>query len=175
MVVAALAVPANAATISFSPSTRTAQPGDTFLIDVTASLFGSNGIGDYDLTVNFNPAVLSATGIAFGTSLGGPAQSIQSASISAGFAELSEVSLLSTAQLIALQTGTLRLATITFRALALGSSGLSFSGVQVDDANALPLSVTAGSGAVNVGVPEPSPALLLGILLPLLAFRRRLN
>lgn len=142
-------------TIDFLPSNQIQHLGTSFTVAVQIVNPGPNGVGDYDLTIAFNAGVISASAVNFGTFLGGPANSFQSSSIGLGSAEITEVSLLSPDNLIALQPSSFTLATITFNVLGYGTTPLNFSAITIDDANALPLTVVSIPGSVSV-VPEPS-------------------
>jgi hypothetical protein len=156
--------------ISFTPSSQTVAPGMPFSVGIQVTNPGPMGVGDFDLAITFNSAILSASVINFGTFLGGPVNSIQGSSIGPGSLELSEVSFLSSSDLIALQPSSFTLATITFSGLGLGSSPLNFSAITIDDANGSGLDLSSLPGSVLVqSAPEPSyfgigAVLLFGIL-----------
>jgi hypothetical protein len=145
-----------AGSIGFVPGSLIQSPGDIFMAGVQIANPGPNGVGDYDLTISFSSAVLSASIVNFGTFLGGPINSIQSSSIGLGSVEIAEVSLLSPSSLIALQPATFTLATITFKTLNPGVTTLNFNDVVIDDANGVALTVSSTPGSVAVVSPEPA-------------------
>jgi len=136
-------------------------------------------VGAFDLSVSFNPAVLSATGVTFGSLLGDPLlfEALTGSLIFSGSVDFFEVSLLTPAELDALQTVSFTLATLSFNAVGLGTTGLSFvpgvAGFAVSDGFGDPLSITANDGSVDVVAPEPGTLLLLGAGLGVLAIRAR--
>lgn len=128
-------------------------------------------VSSYDLNVSYNPSVLQATGVSFGSFLGASLQNFDTSN--PGVVELAEVSLESDASLALLQPDGFTLATLTFSAVQFGRSALTFVAVPVLglnviglDADVLP--VAGGQGAVEV-VPEPQTLVLLGTGLVMLA------
>lgn len=51
--------------------------GEQATVDVMVTDPAGNLIGAYDFYVNYDPAVISFSGLTFGTGLGGPADSLQ--------------------------------------------------------------------------------------------------
>lgn len=146
----------------------------TFTVSLSVSLGATEQIGDYDLTVNFNPGVLQTTSVAFGSFLGGPGNSIQQSVLSTGRTELAEVSLLSPGDLAALQPTSFALGTITFRAIGEGSTSLTFMPLEIDDVNGIPLTISGVSSTVDV-VPEPSAMALMMLVLCVVISSRELG
>ncbi len=76
-----------------------------------------------------------------------------------------------------MQTASFTLATLSFNAVGLGTTALSFvpgvAGFAVSDGFGDPLSITANDGSVDVVAPEPGTLLLLGAGLGVLALRAR--
>ena len=67
--------PSSAVSLNFSPSTTTFNVGDSFDVAVVISdLYAADSsreiVSAFDLDVLYDPAVLNATGVTFGTSLG---------------------------------------------------------------------------------------------------------
>ena len=151
-----------AITLSLSPSPATFSVGDTF--DVELVIAGLNagappGVGAFDLNIDYDPGLLSAVGVTFGTALGDPDLDALSASDLAtpGNVNVAEVSLLDTATLVSTQPSSFTLAKITFTALADGTSGFSLVGdLRVDD----PL---GNKLAINVPEPDSVGLLLVGL------------
>jgi hypothetical protein len=158
------ATPALAISVALAPSSATVAAGGTLSVAVVISGLVAGGppsVGAFDLTVSFDPAILSLapTGVTFGLSLGDPAlfEALPDVRVLPGFVEFAEVSLLSPTDLDKLQLATFTLATLSFSALAPGTTTLSFSGITVDDAFGNKLPVVPALPA-----PEPSSLLLLG-------------
>ena len=157
--------PALAVSLDFAPnSVVVGGVGDTFDVDVVVSNLGGEIVSAYDFDVLYDAALLNATAVAFGTSLGDPAffETFQAATLSAGAVNLAELSLLSDADLAALQSGPVTLATISFEVIAgTGAQGteLTFGPggegtIDIKGLNAAKLNVGARP------IPEPSSAVL---------------
>ena len=150
------ATPALAISVDLVPSSVTVMAGDSLSVGVVISGLVAGGppsVGAFDLTVSFNPAILSPTGVAFGLFLRNPGllQALTGFNFLSGLVEFAEVSLLSPAALDALQPASFTLATLSFTALASGTTTLAFSQITVDDA--------FGN---KLAIPEPGTLLLLG-------------
>jgi len=151
-----LPTPAFATSITWSivPFSLTVTAGQTASADVVIAGKPAGrppSVGAFDFTVTFNPAILSPTGITFGPFLGNPSifEALTAFSFSTGSAEFAEVSLLTPAQLDALQPSSFKLATVSFNALSSGNTALLISQATVDD-------------AFGNKIPEPGTLLLLG-------------
>jgi protein-disulfide isomerase len=154
--------------VSFSPVAQTVLLGDSASVDVTISNLPPH-IGDFDFTVLFNQTILSLpnpTNVTFGTSLGDPTtEAITGETDSSGSVEFFEVSLLSPADVVALQTtSSFTAATITFGTIGLGTSPLDIDNVTLGDENGSPVSFTLQSGSITVVAPQPIPE--PGFLIP---------
>jgi hypothetical protein len=160
--------PAAAVTLSFAPAHASGSPGDTIAIDVVVSDLGTEIVSAFDLDVLYDPSVLTATAVSFGSFLGdaGLFEVFESASLAtAGVVDFSAVSLLADAALGALQTAPFTLATLSFTLGAGGISPLAFGLAppnEVIGRLAQPLQVSAGQGSAAV-VPEPGAALAFTI------------
>src|SRR5215510_10175942 len=172
---AALGVaPAEAASLSFTPTFQTAGVGQPVTVQVTVADLvagAAPSVGAFDLDVTFDAALLSPTGVTFGPLLGDPdaLEALTSLALSPGLIDLAEVSLLAPADLDALQPSSFTLATLSFTTLAVGISPLAFSQALVDDAFATRLALDAAGGSVDIvapsggAVPLPASAWLLAV------------
>jgi hypothetical protein len=165
-------------TIGFVPSSQTVQLGLPVTVDIVISGLGDGkapSVGSYELVVTYDPTILLPTGITPGPSLGYPYFSIFEGIVDPGELNLKETSILLSWELDDLQPGSFALASISFDALAVGTSLLGFSQVIVGDTAGGWLLVDPGSGSVAV-VPAPGTMVLLASgLIGLIAIRRRLR
>ncbi len=188
------------ASIFFQPQSSTINVGDPITVDVMISGVHSPWLAVYDMTVAFDPAILSIAAIAWpddnlgvptlrDASFGTPGKvSVQEGPI--GYWLPSACSLYpggicpspSDPGLAQAGHDPFRLFEIVFGgALAPGVSALTFESVFLLDTDLNPLSQSANSGDITVPgapVPEPSTLLLLGAALGGLggmAWRRRQN
>jgi hypothetical protein len=178
--------PAQGVTVGFELSSQTVIIGDTVSVDLIISGLGdvtSPSLGAFDLNVGYDSAVLGFLGYALGPYLGDLSQfeAIEGPNglVSAGDIRLSEVSLLEANStsgpffvppyLEDIQPGSFILATLTFDALATGSSVLELTINEFSDAFGNTLGgIEAYNGSVDVispsnPVPEPTSMLLLCI------------
>lgn len=171
-----------AITINFQPLSTAAHVGDTVDVDVVVSgLWEANEIvSTYDLFIGYDASVLNASSVSFGPYLDDflyPPIQFEDFSI-AGSVNFGEISFLFDDELAALQPDSFTLATISFNAIASGSSELIFQPhpffgvIDVKGRDAQILSLDAGTGLINVmdspvSVPEPTSLLLVlaGLLL----------
>lgn len=180
--VALVAEAAAAATIGFEPTSQTVDLGDPVSVDIVVSDLGGEIVSAYDLDILYDPGVLSAVQVSFGSGLGDPAafEVLESSDLGTpGVVDLAQLSLLSDAELLALQGGDeVLLATLSFGTVAPGTTSLAFAFDAVNDikgANAQVLDVIDEAGSVEVSgavIPEPSAALLFGIGSVLIGWRR---
>lgn len=179
----AAASSAQAALISLTPSTAAVSTGQPVAVDVIVSGLGAGeAVGAFDLDVVFDASVLSATGVTFGSALGVDGiDQFSIALVSAGRVDFAAVSLLSEVDLLAAQTAPFSIATLTFEALAPGSSDIlfdliTFPGLLLSDAFGNALATTVGNeSAVTVAaasVPEPSGLALVLLALGVMALPR---
>ena len=127
--------------LKFSPSSVAVTSGQLLDVDVSISNLGNGvppSVGAYDLDVAFDSSLLTPIDVIFGPFLGDPslfeALTVFDLSIP-GIVDFASVSLLTSAELDALQPSSFSLATISFMALADGAANFNFVGdVRVDDA-----------------------------------------
>lgn len=177
-----LATPAaDAALLAFEPDAGAATVGDPVVVGVVVTGLGGAIVAGYDISVGFDPALLSLAATGFGPFLDGPGGSIQSppdlaAANASGIASVAEVNFTFDP---AGQDGfsDFTLFTLTFEAVGAGLADLSFAGNILGEAapdNFLfdsfffPIAVDNVEGApaarVSVAaaaVPEPVTVLLL--------------
>jgi hypothetical protein len=166
--------PAQAISIGFQPVAQTINEGDAFTIDVVVSGLSSVSeiVAAFDLDVTYNPSILAATGVTFGTLLGDPAlfEADNGVVQTSGRIDFWEVSLLSDSDLLLLQPDSFSLATFSFQTLSAGTTELLFDpnmppGIDVKGLLANRLSLDVSAASINVAaqlnsVPEPSTILL---------------
>jgi len=175
------AVPASAISIELVPLQSTWQLGQSLTVDVVVSGLSSGGeiVSSYDLDLAYMSTLLNATGIVFGTALGGPADSVSGFNLLSGVVDLFENSFLSDAALAAMQGDAVTLATLSFDAIGLGTTPLQFLRdfpldgslvIQLTGRDATVLPLLAPDAAITVvgRVSEPS-TVFLGLLALLLA------
>jgi len=178
--------PAAAMQLSFAPSSQTINQGGTASVDIIATLAANEIVAAYDLDVAYDPLIVTATAVAFGTMLGGPVDSLQGAIGTSGLVDLWELSFLPDTDLALLQgAGPITLATLFFSGDNPGTSPLSFinygqGGNDIKGAENIPYdSPILDDGSITVrggGPPVPIPAafwLFCTGLMGLIGLRRR--
>jgi hypothetical protein len=148
----------SAAIIRLSPFSANVINGGSLSIGVFVRDLGAHALGAFDVSVAYDPALVSPTGaVNFGSALGDPALFEALTDVNTAtprILEFAETSLLSTAQLLALQppSGFL-LATLSFNAIGSGTAQFSITNALLADA--------ATGGALPVAIPEPETLVLL--------------
>jgi hypothetical protein len=157
---------ASAAMVEFRPSTVATPVGDLFAVDVYFVPDASTLVNEFDVTVDWDPALLDLTDVSFGPLLGLPPDADEEVIVDAGSVDVFE---LSSGDLSG-QSGmdAFRLFTLTYRGLTVGTTELTFDSVVVEDADGNAIAASTGAGSVTVGdtvdVPLPG-ALWLALLL----------
>ncbi len=115
---------AEAVVFTLDPSALVVSPGDSVSLDLVASGLGGAVIGDFDLDIDFDPARLTLTGFTLANGLGdvssGEALDFSLGLVVPGLLNLAVVSTLSEAELLAVQSDPLTVATLTVDVGALG-------------------------------------------------------
>lgn len=170
----ALTSEAQAITVGIDPATQTIGPGSSTKVALTIAGLGSGtspSLSTYDLNIAYDPSVITLTGVTFGDpvlsdqldlfSLG----SITSSSDSPpGTLNVFELSLDSPSGIDARQANAFTLATLSFNALAGGTSPLTLTINALGDANGDPLVTDIASGSITVNAVPLPPALGLFVL-----------
>jgi len=188
--------------IDLNPTLTNTSVGSSFSVAVVVSglsaVSPALAVTDFDLDISYNPLLLNATGVSFGTGLGGPLDNISGSDLlsTPGIADLFAFSFDDYPTLLGLQGDSFTLATLTFLSLAPGTDSLAFvqndafivALTNTDDPSAFPVNgvdptvcqevscVAVGGARVVINeatVPEPNPLLLLGGALLAFAGARR--
>lgn len=171
-----LVAPVKAATVSIQPASLSTSPSQTISLNVYVS--GVQNLYGFDFDVNFNPSVLFVTSVIEGPFLptGGDTTFSPGVidNVGGGIDFIGDSLNFGTAV-----SGDGVLATITFTTLALGTSAIDVSNVQLLDPNFYPIpDVMVVPGSVSVQgevVPESSYVLLVGIVLAWIAVVRHVR
>lgn len=174
------AADAEAIVIGLTPTSLSAAVGDGFDVDLTVDGLGNGtapSLGAFDVNVSFDTAVLAFVGASFGPSLGdaflGEAVTEVDASVP-GVVNLFEVSFLEEDAatcvfclppfLNDIQTDSFVLATLSFTALAVGTSDLVPTGAILSDAAGISLAdPTIASATFSISEPSALALLLAGL------------
>jgi hypothetical protein len=170
-------------TISIVPATQDILVGGMAVVDIRASGLGdfiAPSLGDFDLSLGYDPSILSASSVVFGSQLDfGGFGSLQISDISVpGLVEISEISLETPQDLVDLQAGDFVLATVSFTGIGPGISPLDLSIVSLGDETGTPILISeALDGSIEVladgrVVPEPTAFVVWWLLCGTLLFGR---
>jgi hypothetical protein len=166
------ALPASAIMIELNPSSQSVSVGSSTTVDLVISGLGDGeapSLGGVDLDVGFDPSILGFSGATFGNQLDlFGLGSLQDVVAGVGTVNLFELSFDSADDLDHLQAGSFLLATLSFEALASGSSALGITVNALGDSLGDPLDAEVIGGTIrsvgSVGtVPEPASLPLIGI------------
>ncbi len=185
----AFAAQAQAAIISVSPVSQTANIGDTVTADIIVSgLAPDESVGGVSFLLSFNDTVLSGTGFTVDPDNLMGAELDFSFGFTGGAGSPLDVFFvaeggLDHAALKALQGAGFRVASVSFLATANGLSPLNLApagpfGEFISDADGFPIAAQAQNGSVCVGgvcpaAPEPGLMALLGAGLSAMVVRRK--
>jgi hypothetical protein len=165
-------------TIGFEPLVfeTAGEPVNVDLVVSDLESFMHPSLGAFDLTVSFDPGVLSVVGTSFGPFLGNPdagAAFLDATAVGPGALNLVGISFLSGVELHLLQPESFVLATLTFNPVALGTTPLQLTvnALSNEVGESFPF-VKTEQGTGNV-IPEPSALLLVWTGLATLAAARR--
>ncbi|MBS1826580.1 MAG: hypothetical protein JST93_14790 [Acidobacteria bacterium] len=157
----------NAATVFISPTDQNVTLASSVAVEVNVSGLGSGGVpslGVYDLTVSYDPALLSFSSVVWGSGLDILGLgSFQSATPGVGGINLFELSFDLADDLNNLQPDAFRLFTLNFSSLAAGTTAIGITANAIGDADGVELPMTLIDGSVTVStesptVPEPATA-----------------
>ena len=164
---------AKAMTIAFNPLSTDVSVSDTFDVDVNISGLGNEIVSAFGFNILYDANIVSASNISFNNQLNNGIHffSLQSFSIDdsthQGHINISEISFLPDSFLESIQLDNVTLATLSFTAIATGTSALDFSfdlfqGVSGTGAHRLNLTESPGAVSVEaINIPEPPTAFLI--------------
>jgi hypothetical protein len=177
MVLALLATPISATTLSFTAPAAVVRVGDTFPLDVLVAQ--APALYAFQFDIAFDPAIVQANTVLEGgfLSAGGRATFFLPGTIDniAGTVSFTAGTLVGPGPAV---TGDGLVVHLSFQALAPGHSELSFGNVVLLDSALAELATTSMNGAIHVtSVPEPASVALFGLGLAVLTAgaRRRLR
>lgn len=165
-----------AATLKFTADQTVLNIGQSTNIDIVISELGdmtSPSLSVYDITVGFDDAILSAGSIVFGNQLalvGGSYTETDDST--AGTINILELSFDTPATLDNMQADSFVLATISYTALAIGTTSLTFDSALLGDSLGDEILASLQDTSINV-VPIPAAGWLFGSALAGLGWLRR--
>jgi len=173
--------PAGAVTLSLAPSAQDVAVGGSFDLELVVAGLGDGAppsLGGFDVALSFDPSLLSLDSVSIGSYLGDETlfESFSDIVFGAGSVGIAQTSFLDAFSLD-LQPGSFTLASLSFTALAPGTSAVAFGSASLADGFGAPLAFTSAGAQVSAGgvIPEPAASLLfgLGALAVAAALRRR--
>jgi hypothetical protein len=165
LMVLLISIPSYSGTVAINPPVSTVFTGQTFFVDVNATLSSSDpDLYGFQFDIGFDPTILRAIGVTEGSFLtgGGTTFWIDPSIDNVG----GNISCIADTLLgsIAGATGSGVLARLEFQALAAGASPLNILNGQFSNSLLSPVNMTYQGGSVDVQTPVPEPSLL--VLLP---------
>ena len=161
--------------LDYVPASQTFSPFSTGSVAIQVSGLGDKqppSLGDYDLNLNYNPAVFTPTSFVFGDPVLGDQLALSGGSsynasnfTTSGSANIQELSFNSATTLDTQQSGTFILGTLFFNTGAPGgTTQLTFTNNAFGDSQGADLPATLDTGSITVSgaasVPEPSSVFL---------------
>ena len=148
--------PATAITLEFTPNSQTTTLNSQISVDLAISGLGAGtepSLGAFDISLGFDSSVIAFDNAVFGDQLDLLGiGSINGTDITIFPPEINlfEISLNSVEALNDLQADSFTLATVTFDAVGIGTSSLTFNDVTLADAFGLPLDADLQPGLITV-------------------------
>ncbi len=155
--------PAWAILIEFQPAAQMVEVGDSLDVGIVVSGLAPDSLSTFDIDVGFDATILAFNSATFGDELdlfGFGSDTL--ATPGAGTVNLFELSSDFPGAFDSLQADSFILATLTFEALAVGTSSLLLSINALGDALGDPLGADVGVGSITA-VPEPAALLLMAV------------
>ncbi|GBE10200.1 hypothetical protein BMS3Abin12_00762 [bacterium BMS3Abin12] len=170
--------------LSLTPASQTVSNGSLVTVGLVVSGlsdFSAPSLSTFDVQIGYDPTILAATGGTIGDPVNGDQLDLSGfGTINAidtsipGTTEPYEISFDFPSELDTLQLGSFALASLTFNALAPGTSPLTIASMVLGDSNGDPLAAQIQNANVTVSspsmsVPEPPTVLLIGLGLLVMA------
>jgi hypothetical protein len=152
-----------AALLEFSPVQSATAPGECVSIDMMISDLGASDLGAFDITINYDPALLDFVSFNPGDQLGKVGMSAMDLSIGAqtsGSVNIAELSLMEN---LDFQPASFSLGQMLFTGKSSGDSPLSVVGAILGDAAGNSVAWSARDGSVSVPEPSMVSMLLFGV------------
>jgi hypothetical protein len=161
--------PAGAVTLALVPSAVAVAVGGNFDLDLVVGGLGDGvapSLGGFDVALSFDSDLLSLDSVQLGALLGdeNAFESFSDVVFATGSVSIAQTSFLDALVLDGIQPASFTIASLSFTAIAAGTSAVGFASASLADAFGAPLQVTVAGARVNAGgvIPEPSASLLFG-------------
>lgn len=175
----------SAYSLGFNPSSQTVGIGNPFDLPLSIDGLSDISLGAYDISIFYDPTVLSFNSVAFGDPISGDQLDLLGVGIpittttsDTGTVNLFELSFNTIEELNTLQLDRFTLAVLNLTAITQGTTSVNISDYFLSDAEGRPIVASLSNAAITVtpaAVPEPSTALLLasGLVGVVCMMRRR--